>query len=82
MDPASILKEGVEQRLQGSGWSVADVAINRRGRAVYLLMHGDRRSVAMFRPDIEDLIAGRATLDQIIARNRGADLADPWPVES
>ena len=81
MDAASILKEGVEQKLQGTGWGVVDVAINRSGRAVYLLVHDDGPTVAMFRTDIEELVDRRATLDQIRARNTSADLADPWPVD-
>ena len=33
-----------------------------------------------FQEDIADTLVGQATLDHVIARNKGADLADPWPV--
>jgi hypothetical protein len=35
----------------------------------------------MFQEDAADLASQRAAIDEIIARNKGADLADPWPVE-
>lgn len=62
------------------GWRVADVAVNGAGRWVKLIEHQDGRTVAMFNPDVEDLIGGHASLEQIVERNVGADLADPWPV--
>lgn len=70
----------IAQRLEPLGWTVIDVAVNGAGQMVKLIQHRDGRSVAMFQPDTEDLVRGRATVEQIIARNIGADLADPWPI--
>ncbi len=35
--------------------------------------------VAMFEPDAENLLRGKATLDQIIERNKGRDLGWTYP---
>ena len=47
--------------------------VNSKRRMVYLVQPWD---VAMFQEDIADILHGQATLDQVIARNKGADLAD------
>jgi hypothetical protein len=69
----------IAKHLKQRGWEVIDVVVNRAGRFVKLIEHTDGRTVAMFAPDTEDLARGRATVEEIIARNVGADLADPWP---
>jgi hypothetical protein len=46
---------------------------------VHLIQSDSGWDVAMFSEDAADLAAGRVTIDRIINRNRGADLADPWP---
>jgi len=38
--------------------------------------------LAVFEEDIDDILCGRGTPKEVIERNRGADLADPWPVAS
>ena len=64
------------RRLHDAGCHVERAQANRKGRLVHLIQPWN---VAMFQEDIADILCGRATLDQIIERNKGADLADPWP---
>lgn len=59
------------------GCTLARSQVNSKGRFVHLVQPWD---VAMFHEDIADILTGRATLDDVLARNTGADLADPWPV--
>lgn len=69
----------MDPNVEALGWKIINMQINSDGINVLLLLHRDGRSVAMFRRDAEDLARGRATIEQIIARNQGANLADPWP---
>jgi hypothetical protein len=62
--------------LRARGCSIRASAVNRAGRFVHLV---DPWDVAMFHEDISDVLSGRATLAEVVARNRGSDLADPWP---
>ena len=62
--------------LHGRGCSIRNSAVNKAGRFVHVV---DPWDVAMFHEDIADVLAGRATVDDVVSRNRGADLADPWP---
>ena len=64
-------------RLQDSGCAIAGSQVNQRGRLVHLVQPWD---VAMFQEDIADILSRRVSLDEVINRNRGADLADPWPL--
>ncbi len=59
------------------GCTLARSQVNSKGRFVHLVQPWD---VAMFHEDIADILTGRATLDDVLARNIGADLADPWRV--
>jgi len=70
----------LNQRLEARGWKIDKRQINSDGKDVVMLVHGEHAAVAMFRRDIADLARGRVTIDQIIARNLGANLAGPWPV--
>jgi hypothetical protein len=70
----------IRAQLTSAGWRMTDQAVNDAGRHVCLLTHTNGCAVAMFFSDVHDLAKRRASLDQIIARNKGADLADPWPV--
>lgn len=67
------------QALRAAGCCVLHSQVNSSGRMVHLIASQDGWDVAMFAQDVTDLVANRATIDEIIARNRGADLADPWP---
>jgi glycine cleavage system regulatory protein len=67
----------ITRRLQDRGCAIARSQVNQRGRFVYLIQPWN---IAMFQEDIADILSGRATLDEIIDRNTGADLADHWPV--
>lgn len=67
----------VVRRLNDRCSFVQHVQRSASNRFVYLVQPWD---VAMFLEDIKDILAGRATLPEVIKRNRGADLADPWPV--
>jgi glycine cleavage system regulatory protein len=71
----------VVRRLKQIGCNIARTQINSRGRPVHLVKHVSGWNVAMFQEDAADLASQRATINAIIARNEGADLADPWPVE-
>jgi hypothetical protein len=71
--------EGMDPNVEALGWKIINMQINSDGKDVLLLTHEDGRSVAMFRHDVVDLARRRATVEQIIARNKGANLADPWP---
>jgi hypothetical protein len=70
----------VNQRLQSRGWRITHLQINSEGKDVIQLAHLEHPRVAMFRRDIADLARGRVTIDEIIVRNTGANLAGPWPV--
>jgi hypothetical protein len=74
--------EEIMRRLRDLGWSVTDVAVNQAGRFVKRVEHTGGLSVVMFNDDLADLATGRAQIEEIIERNKGADLADPWPVPS
>lgn len=63
--------------LRERGCAIARSQVNAGGRFVHLVQPWD---VAMFHEDIADVLSGSATLGEIVSRNRGADLADPWPV--
>jgi hypothetical protein len=65
------------ERLRTSDGVIDRSQVNRDGRMVHLVQPWD---VAMFHGDIADILTGRASLDQVVSRNKGADLADPWPV--
>lgn len=69
--------EEIIQGLRQNGCVIARSQVNSKGRMVHLVQPWD---VAMFHEDIADILVGQATLDQVIGRNKGADLADPWPV--
>ena len=73
-------EEKQTELLAARGWRIADSRLNGDGRLVILLEHEQHPSVAMFKPDVTELATGRATIEQIMERNKGADLADPWPV--
>ena len=80
MRAAAALRADVQRTVSRRGWTVLDVAINRAGRAVYLLQAPDGETTAMFRVDVEDLVDGRATAAEIVERNAGADLAAFAPI--
>jgi hypothetical protein len=63
--------------LRERGCVITRSQVNAGGRFVHLLQPWD---VAMFHEDIADTLSGRATLTDVVSRNRRADLADPWPV--
>src|SRR6267142_5431290 len=65
----------INLRLHEKSCFIQNAQVNKKGRFVYLVQPWD---VAMFQEDIVAILSGTATLEQIIARNRGADLADPW----
>lgn len=67
----------IVRHLQDKGCVIARSQVNQKGRMVHLVQPWD---VAMFHKDIADILMDRATLDEVISRNKGADLADPWPV--
>ena len=71
--------EQIVRLLRDRGCAIARSQVNPGGRFVYLVQPWD---VAMFHKDIADILSGRATLGEVVERNRiaGADLADPWPV--
>lgn len=70
--------EEIVQRLREKGCVIARWQVNSKGRMVHLVQPWDSRDVP-FHEDIADILVGQATLGQVIARNKGADLADPWP---
>jgi len=63
--------------LRVRGCAIVRSQVNASGRFVHLVQPWD---VAMFHEDIADILVGRAALAGVMSRNRGADLADPWPV--
>ena len=67
----------IVRHLQDKGCVIARSQVNQKGRMVHLVQPWD---VAMFHKDIADILMDRATLDEVISRNKGADLAGPWPV--
>ena len=67
----------IVQRLHEVDCVIARSQVNQKGRMVHVVQPWD---VAMFHEDIADILTGRATLREVISRNKGADLADPWPV--
>ncbi len=67
----------VMRRLHDAGCHIERSQLNRKGRFVHLIQPWN---VAMFQEDIADILCGQATLDKVVERNKGADLADPWPV--
>ena len=67
----------ITRRLHDAGCHVERTQLNRKGRLVHLIQPWN---VAMFQEDIADILCGQATLDKVIARNKGVDLADPWHV--
>lgn len=69
--------EQIVRLLRERGSAIARSQVNAGGRFVHLVQPWD---VAMFHEDIADILSGRATLSEVVRRNRGADLADPWPV--
>ncbi|MDO8680860.1 MAG: hypothetical protein Q7R30_20260 [Acidobacteriota bacterium] len=69
--------EEIVGRLHDKGCVIARSQVNHQGRMVHLVQPWD---VAMFQEDIEDIVMGRVSLNGVISRNKGADLADPWPV--
>ena len=75
MRAAAALRDDVQRTIRDRGWTVLDVAINRAGRAVYLLQNAQGETVPMFRVDVEELVDGRATVAAIVHRNAGSDLA-------
>lgn len=64
-------------QLRQRGCSIVRSQVNSTGRFVHLIQPWD---VAMFHEDIVDVLTSRATLNDVVRRNTGADLADPWPV--
>ena len=66
----------IRQRLHEMDCVIEKSQVNSEGRMVYLVQPWD---VTMFQEDIADILHGQATLNQVIARNKGANLADPWP---
>jgi hypothetical protein len=69
--------EQIVMLLRERGSAIARSQVNVGGRFVHLVQPWD---VAMFHEDIADILSGRATLIEVVSRNRGADLADPWPI--
>jgi len=67
----------VTEGLRERDCAIVRSQVNSSGRFVHLVQPWD---VAMFHEDVVDILVGRATLAEIVSRNRGADLADPWPV--
>lgn len=68
------------ERLRRKGYRTVNSAVNREGRMVYYIEVAPERRVAMFHEDAVDLVAGRATMEEIAARNKNADLAEPWRI--
>lgn len=64
------------EALRQRGCTIVRSQVNSSGRFVHLVQPWD---VAMFHQDIVDVVSGHATLSEIVSRNTGADLADPWP---
>lgn len=71
--------EEIVRRLHDAGCRIERSQLNAKGRFVHLIQPWD---VAMFQEDIGDILLGRATLREVMGRNEGADLANPWPVSS
>ena len=69
--------EEISSRLKEVGCTIAKTQVNQRGRHVHLVQPWN---VAMFLEDVSEVLTGQATLQEIIDRNKGADLGDPWPV--
>lgn len=68
------------RQLHGIGCKIVRTQLNREGTTVYLITHESGWNVAMFHQDAADLVSCRASIDDIIAGSKGADLADPWPI--
>ena len=66
------------ERLHRRHWIVAASGRNRSGRTVVRIEQGGF-SAAMFADDAAELIDGAATLEEILERNKSADLAIGWP---
>ena len=73
------MTDDIVKGLKAIGCKIVHTQVNAGGRMVHLIVSRDGWDVAMFSTDASDLVAGRVTIDQIIAANKGADLADPWP---
>ena len=67
----------INRRLHEKGCLIVRSQVNSKGRMVHLIQPWN---IAMFQEDIADILRDQATREQVIARNKGADLADPWPV--
>jgi hypothetical protein len=70
----------LKRRLRQQGCQIVKTQVNHSGQHVHLIKHGSGWSLAMFQSDAADFVRGRATIETIKNRNRGADLADPWPI--
>ncbi len=57
------------------GWHLIQTRVNRAGRVVHLVQLDSGHTIAMFHGDAAQLVSGRTTLEQIVTRNQGADLA-------
>jgi hypothetical protein len=69
----------IECWLRAMQCKVVLTQVNRSGRLVLLIESAAGWSAAMFHSDAVDLVTGRRTIGEIIARNMGADLAEAWP---
>jgi hypothetical protein len=61
--------------LRERGCEIRKSAVNKAGTLVHIV---DPWDVAMFHEDIADVLVGRASVAEVVFRNRGKDLADPW----
>jgi len=71
--------EDPHQKLAGREARIVSTKRNASGRVIHLVEFASGQRIAMFRTDLIALTRGTVTLDHIVTRNKGADLAGPWP---
>jgi len=72
-------QDDLVRRLKESGTRIVCSQRNGAGEVVHLVRLASGETAPMFHSDAEQLAAGGATLQGIIARNARADLGGPWP---
>jgi hypothetical protein len=67
------------QKLGGVEARIVSTKRNSLGRVIHLVEFPSGQRIAMFRTDLIALTRGTVTLDHVVTRNKGVDLAGPWP---
>jgi hypothetical protein len=69
----------LSRRLRAARASIVCARRNAVGETVHLVRLASGEMYPMFHADAVAFATGSSTLQEIVARNQGADLAGPWP---